>query len=110
MKKYFLIFLIIAPSITYSFVHLKIGQKPNRELAQYHLSRGSTLYVFDDYKGALVEYNLAVKNDSTWGDAYRCRGTAKIKLGLKNDACKDFNKAKELGDTFAKYEIEKYCK
>ena len=41
--------------------------------------------------------------------AYWRRGTAKIRLGLKESGCLDFSKAGELGEQEAYNEINKYC-
>lgn len=104
MKKAMLFILTIIPIITFSFAPTDI------ELAKYHLGRGSTLYVvYDDYKGAFEEYTLAIKYDPKYAAAYRCRGEARIKLGQKDEACKDFKKSKELGDEYAQDDIDKYC-
>jgi len=103
MKKLLFVIFIL------TFFFCNAQNQNNRELAKYHLGRGSTLYVLNDFQGAIAEYNLAIKSDKTYAAAYRCRGTAKIKLGQKEEACKDFVKAKELGDEYAQDEIDNNC-
>ena len=50
-----------------------------------------------DHKGALQDFNLAIKANPELSEAYQNRGTSKFQFGDKLGACLDWSKAGELG-------------
>jgi tetratricopeptide (TPR) repeat protein len=58
---------------------------------------------------AIVDLNKYIAVDPDFGYSYFLRGFAKNQLGFTEQACKDFNKAIELGDKAAIEYIEDYC-
>ncbi len=62
-----------------------------------------------DRKGALGDYNKAIKIDPHFAEAYFNRGILEIRMGDKNNACRDLYKAGELGFEEAFEAIEDYC-
>jgi len=62
-----------------------------------------------DYKGAIQDYNKAIKLNPKDSDTYLNRGLAKILLGQKDDGCLDLSKASELGLAKAYEAIKEHC-
>jgi tetratricopeptide (TPR) repeat protein len=66
-----------------------------------------------NYKAALADINNAITFNSDKESLkylYNNRGLTELDLGDKSNACADFHKALELGDTYAQTEIDHYCK
>ena len=59
---------------------------------------------------ALNVLNKALEIDPGYAEGYRLVGIAYLQLKKKNEACKNFQKAKELGDPNVDALIEKHCK
>ena len=84
----------------------QIIAKDSKDSQSYN-DRGIAKYHFDDYKGAIEDFNIAIKDKKNNIDIYSNRGSAKYKLGnvkiksnnhlgaIKDykDAIEDFNKA-----------------
>lgn len=81
-------------------------------------SRGELYYKKGDYKSCIKDMTKAIEvsNKTEAGDSdtagwpYYLRGLAKIKLGQKQDGCKDLSKAGELGTSEAYKAISENCK
>ncbi len=58
--------------------------------------RGAAKYDLKDYKGAIADYDEAIRLNSKYADAIYNRGLAKKKLGDFKDAIDDYTKAIEL--------------
>ena len=65
----------------------------------------------------IARYDEAIKNlkdalviDPKFAACYRLIGFCQMQQGKKNEACENFNKAKELGDEAVIPMIEKNCK
>ena len=59
---------------------------------------------------ALADYGVSIRLDASNGMAYLYRGTLYVSQKKKSAACKDFNRAKELGVKEADQALKKYCK
>lgn len=62
------------------------------------------------YDEAIKALKDAIAIEPEYAEAYRLMGIAQIQLKQKNEACKSFAKAKELGDPNVDALIEKHCK
>lgn len=63
-----------------------------------------------DMLGAIEDYDVAIFKDPGDVHAYFNRGIANYNIGLQEEACKDWEKAGELGDYKAYKYISRYCK
>jgi tetratricopeptide (TPR) repeat protein len=64
----------------------------------------------DRYEDAAADFTKAIDLDPTQINAYAGRGKVEIKLGLTGDACKDLQKAQEMGATDLEELIKENCK
>ena len=62
------------------------------------------------YAEAVQILNNILKEDPKYAEAYRLLGLCQIQLKKTDEACGNFNKAKELGDPNTDDLIKKYCK
>lgn len=62
------------------------------------------------YEKAIEILNGILKNDPKYGEAYRLLGLCQVQLKKADEACANFKKAKELGDSNVDELIKKYCK
>lgn len=72
------------------------------QTAQKNFKDGLSKHEQQDYKGAINDYNKAIKTDKEYKEAYYNRGTCELFLNDFNAAIKDFNKTIELDPTFVK--------
>jgi tetratricopeptide (TPR) repeat protein len=82
--------------------------------AKYNLSesyyyRGSARFNLKDYTGAVEDMSLAIAADTLNMEAYSTRGDIYAILGKKDEGCKDWRKARELGKPNMGDKI-KYCR
>lgn len=95
----------------------------NPTVAQAYFSRGACKGNDIDFEGAIADYDKAIELNPKYMEAYANRGNAKINAYTSKgtlepkpeqtvNACEDFHKAKELGDTSIGTEdsIYLYCK
>lgn len=66
------------------------------QTAQDHLQNGLAKHKQQDFKGAIKEYDKAIKTDKDSKDAYFNRGTCELALKDYKSAMADFSKAIEL--------------
>ena len=59
---------------------------------------------------AIAVFNKAISMNDQYAAAYRMLGYCQVLQNKKKEACANFAKAKELGDTVVDQLIEKYCK
>ena len=64
--------------------------------AEQYFNRGMAKYMLANYKGAIKDYNKAIKFNPNKSEYYYNRGMAKDKLGDSNGYKEDFNKSYEL--------------
>lgn len=78
--------------------------------AEAYFIAGNEKSKLGDYKGAIADYNQAIRLKPDFARAYYSRGGVKDKLGEVSEAMSDFQiagkLAKEIGDTSLKLTIE----
>ncbi len=75
------------------------------------VSRGSIKFNAGLYNEAVNDFTFVIDSDAnTYSEAYFNRGVAKLRLNLKDAACKDFYLAKEKGYNNADLMISQNCK
>jgi|CXWJ01.1.fsa_nt_gi TonB family protein len=62
-----------------------------------------------NYVAAITEFTEAISLNKNFIDAYYNRGVAFLRSGQKEDACKDWEKCKKLGDKQVQDLIDKHC-
>lgn len=62
------------------------------------------------YEESMKILDAILKEDPKYAEAYRLLGLCQIQLQKTDEACGNFNKAKELGDSNVEDLITKYCK
>ncbi|MEM6263920.1 MAG: tetratricopeptide repeat protein [Bacteroidota bacterium] len=72
------------------------------QTAQEHLENGIDKHNKQDFKGALKDYNKAIKADDKLPEAYFNRGTVKLATNDLKGALTDFDKAISLDESFIK--------
>jgi tetratricopeptide (TPR) repeat protein len=72
------------------------------QTSQEHLQNGITKHKQQDFKGAIKDYDKAIKDDKTNKDAFYNRGTCELALKDFKSAMTDFNKTIELDPKFVK--------
>lgn len=68
--------------------------------------RGEAKQILNDLTGAIADYSISIENYPTHGAGYVYRGYAMFKIGEKDRAHSDWNKAGELGEKDAYYLIK----
>lgn len=81
---------------------------PNNPAA--HVLKGRAHVHLGEVLAAEDAYNLALKYDSRYADAYLHLGVMQGLQGFSRDACKNLRKAQDLGAAGADKEIERFCK
>lgn len=74
-----------------------------------YLHRGDTKEFTKDYAGALADYTKLSEICPTNGEAFYYKANCEFKLGKKEEACADWNRALDLKDTRAQPYIAKHC-
>ncbi len=70
----------------------------------------ATCYLLNkSFENAIASFTKVLKEDEEFGDAYYSRGFAYLKLGKKESACADFNRALNHGVQKAKNKILERC-
>src|SRR5688572_7399052 len=72
------------------------------QTSQEHLQNGITKHKQQNFKGAIKDYDKAIKEDKTNKDAYFNRGTCELALNDLKSAMADFDKTIELDPKFVK--------
>lgn len=80
------------------------------ENAMYWTEKGSVHIRFNQLDEAVAALNKAITLNYQDGVTYRLLGYCQVKQKKNKEACANFAKAKELGDTVVDKLIEKYCK
>lgn len=85
-----------------------IDNKPNDMV--YRVEQGALNLRLNRIDEAIPQLKAAIDIDPKYAETYRILGLCYIQQNKKDDACTNFNKAKELGDPNSQAMIEKYCK
>jgi tetratricopeptide (TPR) repeat protein len=72
------------------------------QTSQEHFQNGIKKHTAQDYKGAIKDYDKAIKEDKAYTDAYFNRGTCELGLKDFKSAMADFTKAIELDPKYVK--------
>jgi tetratricopeptide (TPR) repeat protein len=72
------------------------------QTSEEHLRNGITKHKKQDYKGAIRDYDKAIKSDKNNKDAFYNRGTCELALKDFKSAMNDFNATLELDARFVK--------
>ena len=88
--------------------YIYYGNEP--ENAEFWLEKGAVHTRFNQMDEATEALKKAIALDDKLGAAYRMLGYCQVKEKKNAEACENFMKAKELGDTVVIQLIEKYCK
>ena len=83
-----------------------------RDLAEAYARRGSTYANIGQHELAIQDLNQAIRLKPDYVKAYSVRGAVYVLTGKKEEGCRSFVRACELGDCEG-YEISKqkgYCK
>ena len=74
----------------------------NRSIsAETYFTWGNTKYDLGDYKGAIADYDTAIRLNPDYAEAYLNRGSAKHKLGQRFAAIADYDSAIRLNPDYA---------
>jgi hypothetical protein len=78
--------------------------------AIYYAEKASVCLRLKDLTGAQTSAAQAIALQSDFASAYRILGVSLMRQDKKSEACQNFNKAKELGDTVAERLMTENCK
>jgi S1-C subfamily serine protease/Tfp pilus assembly protein PilF len=75
-------------------------------------TRGEIYYHLGDYNQCIDDMNKAIditEGETSYDNSYYYRGLAKIRLGQRDDGCRDLSKAGEQGKEEAYNDIKEFC-
>ena len=79
----------------------------NAHATEYAL--GNVYFTLEKFEKALSHYDRAIELNNRFSNYYFNRAITEYNLGFPEDACADFNNAKELGDSEAESYIKEFC-
>lgn len=82
----------------------------NNEYISAYYNRGITHTEMKEFEKAKNDFTVCTKLDPNSGELFRSLGYAKYQLNDSKGACKDFARAKQLGDQQAINYLQYYCK
>ncbi len=85
----------------------QIYQHPEDATSYYF--KGNLLYESKDYYGAINNFDMAIKLNPNFAQAFYGRGLAKIALGMKTEGCVDLSTAGRIGYREAHNAIKTKC-
>jgi tetratricopeptide (TPR) repeat protein len=105
-------------------VDFLIEQKKEDDMAVFHYSieKANCLFKLEDYTGAILQYNKSLTiigykdlsseiqdNQKPLGWIFLMRGMSLHNLGMKNEACEDFQKSKQFHNVDGILMSRQYC-
>jgi tetratricopeptide (TPR) repeat protein len=105
-------------------VEFLIEQKKNDDLAVFHYSieKANCLFKLEDYTGAILQYNKSLsiigftgltsvhqENRNQLGWIFLMRGMSLHNLGMKKEACEDFQKSKQCHNNDGILMTRQFC-
>lgn len=83
--------------------------KYDKNLLQAHFNLGIAQYNLKNYTGALPHFNTFLAKKPDDAEALGWRGMSNFYLKNKKEACKDWEKAIDLGNSYVKPYYSKHC-
>jgi tetratricopeptide (TPR) repeat protein len=74
------------------------------------LERGIAFYQMDSLSRAFADLTFAIEHFCSLPESYYLRGMIYLKYNMKEEACKDFVNARNMGNPFADKLIGQYCR
>jgi S1-C subfamily serine protease/regulator of sirC expression with transglutaminase-like and TPR domain len=90
-------------SMSQNEIHKVVGDKSN-----YYFAMGVQAYNSGEFKKALEQFNLAIKENKGLVEAYMWRGITEYRLDMTDKAIKDFEEAVRLDPTM-KEDVKQLC-
>ncbi|MCG9910404.1 MAG: hypothetical protein MH137_03805 [Flavobacteriales bacterium] len=100
--------LIYMDKVENSFV--ETGFEYDVKMEEIKFERGIAYYKIDSLKGAFDDFNFSIQKNYLLPDSYYWRGLIYLSYNMKDEGCKDLNKAMELGAPDANDLLNKNCK
>jgi tetratricopeptide (TPR) repeat protein len=100
--------LIYMDKVENSFV--ETGFEYDVKMEEIKFERGIAYYRIDSLNKAFDDFNFSIQKSYLLPDSYYWRGLIYLSYNMKDEGCKDLNKAMELGDPDAKDLWDKNCK
>jgi tetratricopeptide (TPR) repeat protein len=75
----------------------------------YFFKRGTLYLKQEKYKEAVADFSASLELNGKHHNSYHNRGIAQFKLGNQMQACEDWCRAVELGNTFSKGHLGQFC-
>ncbi|MBN1252972.1 MAG: tetratricopeptide repeat protein [Bacteroidales bacterium] len=80
------------------------------EFVTAYLNRGISYRNLKNYTESINNFTKAIEINPKLSAAYYFRALDKLEINKKNEACADFQIAKNLGHKYAQFQIDKFCK
>jgi tetratricopeptide (TPR) repeat protein len=77
--------------------------------AETYFYRGLAYNDLENFSKSILDFNKSIEIDPKFTKSYIQRGVAKMQMGLKNDACEDWQKALYLGDENGSIFLNEHC-
>lgn len=100
--------LLYMDKVENSFV--ETGFEYDVKMEEIKFERGIAFFRIDSLKKAFDDFNFSIQKSYLLPDSYYWRGLIYLSYNMKDEGCKDLNKAMELGDPDAKDLLDKNCK
>lgn len=74
-----------------------------------YFNRGNCWLYLKNYRSAKSDFDAALEAGYELANVFHNRATALLRIGKKNEACVDWQKAIDLGSPISKKSLDKYC-